>query len=353
MSVEVSISFDYVSDTPSRTRRRQTDPPVNLARTVWTRTITVANDTRNATDSLSVQGSADIRLTSRAIRVIPRIEFDGLRRSAQPSDAVAPSEAVMIPVETGAVPLMPLNLGSDLRFGQPADMAVILASQRESPRLRVYRMSRSGTDSVLVEDLALQVVGRLARVDGPRLEHVDGSGSGPVLYRTSLASAAYGNLTHRAYVVEDGNVLGRLEFLPRWYGIPVGLLDIDVAIDLMRYIVKREELRAFRRGTPVEREARFRQWWDERDPTPDTAYNELMAEYFSRIDQAYASFTTPSRSGLESDMGRIWIQNGKPMSVDRRFPPGGGTIEVWEYANRRYIFRATSGFGDFELVSPH
>jgi len=76
----------------------------------------------------------------------------------------------------------------------------------------------------------------------------------------------------------------------------------------------------------------------------------LMVEYYSRIDHAWEHYTTPERPGYESDQGRTWILYGEPRRIERRYPPGSATREIWYYPNRTLTFEATTGFGDFRLI---
>lgn len=139
--------------------------------------------------------------------------------------------------------------------------------------------------------------------------------------------------------------------LSRWFDIPSSLLNLDIALENMRFIVDENQLKELRRGNASEKEQKFRAFWEQRDPTPETEFNELMTEYYSRIDQAYEQFTTPSKPGHESDQGKIYIVYGPPENIERRFPSEGNTQEVWTYGGRTFIFTATSGFGDFQLVT--
>jgi len=139
--------------------------------------------------------------------------------------------------------------------------------------------------------------------------------------------------------------------LSRWFDIPSSLLNLDIALENMRFIVDENQLKELRRGNASEKEQKFRAFWEQRDPTPETEYNELMTEYYRRIDQAFEQFTTPSKPGHESDQGKVYIVYGPPESIERRFPAEGNTQEVWTYGGRTFIFTATSGFGDFQLVT--
>jgi len=136
-----------------------------------------------------------------------------------------------------------------------------------------------------------------------------------------------------------------------WPEIPISLLNLEVAIDMTKFIINEETLRNLQSGSREQREKKFREFWKEKDPTPQTEYNELMTEYYNRIDYAYANFTTVNTLGFNSDRGKIYIKYGDPDNIERKFPPGEPTVEIWTYGKRKFIFKATSGFGDFQLVS--
>jgi GWxTD domain-containing protein len=140
-------------------------------------------------------------------------------------------------------------------------------------------------------------------------------------------------------------------FRSMWINMPRSLLSLDVSIDMLHYIVDEKTLDQIDSGSREAREQKFRNFWEKQDPTPDTEYNELMAEYYQRIDYAYQNFTTDNTIGYESDQGEIYIKFGPPQSKQRKFPANGSTIEIWTYPNREFVFRATTGFGDFRLVS--
>lgn len=145
--------------------------------------------------------------------------------------------------------------------------------------------------------------------------------------------------------------MNHYQFLSRWFDIPSSLLNIDIAIENLKFMLESDQVREMKRGNAEEKERKFREFWASKDPTPGTDYNELMTEYYTRIDYAYKKFTTPSKPGHDSDQGRIYITYGPPDSIDRRFPTSGATQEVWRYGSRTFIFSATSGFGDFQLIT--
>ncbi|HET6528957.1 MAG TPA: GWxTD domain-containing protein [Balneolaceae bacterium] len=146
-------------------------------------------------------------------------------------------------------------------------------------------------------------------------------------------------------------VVSKGSFQTLWIDMPTSLLSLDVAIDMLRFIVDEQTLDHFSEGSRSDREQKFREFWEQRDPTPKTVFNELMAEYYRRIDYVYENFSSRTLPGYETDQGKIYIKFGAPQNVERKYPPDGATTEIWYYPSRQFIFKATSGFGDFKLVS--
>jgi GWxTD domain-containing protein len=150
---------------------------------------------------------------------------------------------------------------------------------------------------------------------------------------------------------ENGQIVSEGNFQTLWLNMPTSLLSLNVAIDMLRFIVDEQTFNNISAGSRSEREQNFRKFWDQRDPTPKTVFNELMAEYYRRIDYAYENFSSQALPGYETDQGQVYIKFGAPRNVERKFPPEGATTEIWYYPNRQFIFKATTGFGDFKLVS--
>jgi len=148
-----------------------------------------------------------------------------------------------------------------------------------------------------------------------------------------------------------GDVVARDNFRSKWEDMPTSLLNLDTAIEMLRFIADKETIRKIDSGNPAERERKFRSFWKERDPTPKTEFNELMAEYYRRIDHTYKKFTTENTIGFNSDRGEIYIKYGPPNDINRKFPKNGATTEIWTYPDRKFVFKATTGFGDFKLIS--
>lgn len=125
-------------------------------------------------------------------------------------------------------------------------------------------------------------------------------------------------------------------------------LDQDV-----RYIITDEESKAFKSlSNDEERDQFIEQFWQRRNPDPNSADNTFRDEYYARIAYANEHFAA-GKPGWMTDRGHIYIVYGKPDSIDshpsggnydRPMEEGGGNtstypFEIWHY---RYI----EGIGD-------
>lgn len=157
---------------------------------------------------------------------------------------------------------------------------------------------------------------------------------------------------------EAGRVIDQAERLVtlEWSGLAEHLKDLDQAIAQLQPIAKSKELAQIKNGaTQTERFARFLAFWEKRDPTPGTERNELMEEYYYRIDYANQKYGNLDQ-GWKTDQGQVLIVHGEPDAVERHPYTFGDSkaYEVWYYyrIGRRYIFIDRTGLGDFELKVP-
>lgn len=137
-------------------------------------------------------------------------------------------------------------------------------------------------------------------------------------------------------------------------GVSRYISDIDRALDQMNYILTTKEKASLKRASKKKREELFREFWESRDPTSGTVYNELMEEYYKRIAYANEHFTGIS-GGWMSDMGMIYTLFGAPDDVERRVVSGSlGNNESWYYyrISRSFIFEDIDGFGHYRLRTP-
>ncbi len=144
----------------------------------------------------------------------------------------------------------------------------------------------------------------------------------------------------------------------RAYVVPRTLAG-DVVADLKKatkqliYVADQDQIDAIL-NAPSEGQALslFEEFWKGLDPTPGTLKNEAFDEYFGRVDEANKRFKSYNEGWL-TDMGRVFIVYGEPLTTERFMSPNGiSRIVRWIYPNNTsFTFEDTSGFGDFRLRS--
>jgi GWxTD domain-containing protein len=137
--------------------------------------------------------------------------------------------------------------------------------------------------------------------------------------------------------------------------LPAAILDIDKAIDQLIYIARGSELQYIRdAATQEEKRKRFMEYWAKRDPDPSTQRNELMEEYYGRVQYANQNFGH-YLEGWRTDMGMVFIRFGTPENIERHpMEMDSKPYEIWYYyqLSRQFIFVDESGFGDYRLMYP-
>jgi GWxTD domain-containing protein len=137
-------------------------------------------------------------------------------------------------------------------------------------------------------------------------------------------------------------------------GFPSSIMDLDKAIEQMIYISNSEELDKLKNiSDPDEKMKAFKDFWKAKDPTPNTEENEILYEYYRRVDYANENFKH-YYEGWKTDMGMIYIILGAPSNVERHpFEYDSKPYEIWDYydINRRFIFIDQTGFGDYRLLN--
>ena len=95
-------------------------------------------------------------------------------------------------------------------------------------------------------------------------------------------------------------------------------------------------------------------YWQKRDPSPDTEYNELKVEYFKRIQIANKKFALRYKEGWETDRGKILLLYGEPDKIEnRRYAANQKPHLVWIYNNYNltFLFVDADRDGEFTLIT--
>jgi GWxTD domain-containing protein len=301
--------------------------------------------------------------SSRFIRTPPRTA-SGLSTAA--AVAIAP------PRESNGLPgeITLMNYGGDILFGRPA--ALLLTWKAAASADTMLRVKYSFTEEPPApEDRPFlppdgEVTVRVYR----GTEFTPSTDSTHTGYRlsagtsstecTALVPVPFARLLLRSFrmtfSLSSGN--DRFEIVRKgravWPDMPFTLKDIDNALDALRYITTEAGLDSLRRGNLEERRANLEGFWRSRGGKQETAFNEVMTEYYRRADLAtrtYGTLRVPD--GFRSDRGRIYVLYGPPTATDRTLDPVSGFQEVWTYSHlkKKFTFIDRNKSGNYVLVS--
>lgn len=305
-------------------------------------------------DLESGQAFLDKKRTVKAHKVVPKS-----------LDLSPPFFAMLDSSRSAEVRYAPFNHGSSIMFG---DARGGLVSQMYCPQcdsslvLRWTLHGESEDRSHRVQDLS----GTYFRIFSGLLTL--STKEGPVLYtaeptaetwKVLYVPVPFERLEPGRYNIElnasDGKEKSKHEITIQvvWPGRPMSLLDWDIATDAIRYIAKPEEIDRILSASSEQGAEEFRAFWKKRDPDTTTAYNEMMMEYYRRVDEAIQRFsTTKERDGYKTDRGRIFILFGPPTKIDRALLPDAPAKEVWTYQNikKQFIFTERNKSGNYILT---
>ncbi len=139
-----------------------------------------------------------------------------------------------------------------------------------------------------------------------------------------------------------------------WFDKPRSLWNLSYALKPLLFILPKGEAKAINVRNDEQKRKRFFEYWRKQDPTPGTAYNELMAEFYSRVDSADARWGKKGRYGWRTDPGRIYLLYGEPDRVeDHSLDPIRPHMK-WIYTKPErtliFTFRALDGRKRYKLI---
>ena len=138
----------------------------------------------------------------------------------------------------------------------------------------------------------------------------------------------------------------------RWFDKPYSLINPEIAIKFLKYMGNDTVIDSLLDFKKDEYPKVLFNYWKRFDPTPETAFNELMKEYYSRIDYTMKNFSSiTGKRGFDTDRGKIFILYGKPSQTERTSNQFGKVIETWVYKNpyRKFVFIDETGTGEYKL----
>ena len=151
------------------------------------------------------------------------------------------------------------------------------------------------------------------------------------------------------------NIEEKVSFSRYRPGVSSFIYDIDLALKQMRYIISNEESQQLKNVSNTDKENLFYKLWKKRDPTKNNEKNELMEEYYKRVEYTNDQFAG-WQPGWETDRGMVYILFGPPDQIQRsnQIATNSTVYQIWNYykINKEFIFRDQNGFGDYRLETP-
>ena len=259
--------------------------------------------------------------------------------------------------------------GNDMLFSAPRELLVACIPPRDTTSViwvdyaiaRAERDEKSGpTVAADTLEAVPLVTGRDLVIAGPGIppEFVfkDDPASRVAFFFVPLRTV---DLPLRNYVltvnVRSGNQTATLvrPFRNIWPEMPASLKVPELALDALRFITTEDQLDSLKSGGFERQRENLERFWTPRDATPGTALNEVMAEYYRRVDFAMREFgTLKEPDGTKSDRGRVYVLYGPPTQTERSLQPSGGHTETWIYErlNRRFTFVDQDRNGTYTLL---
>lgn len=139
-----------------------------------------------------------------------------------------------------------------------------------------------------------------------------------------------------------------------WVDKPRSLYNPEDAIGALRHIEKESVVRDLLHDKEENYYKALKEYWRKFDRDKSTAYNEVMAEYYSRVDTADLEYSVAGEErGSETDRGKIYIKFGRPDKIERSYYENNSVAELWIYSgiNRKFLFKDNSGLGNYSLTN--
>lgn len=135
----------------------------------------------------------------------------------------------------------------------------------------------------------------------------------------------------------------------KWMDKPWSLSDYQIAEKPLKAALE-DDFEALVLSKCNDEMLAFKKYWKEMDPTPNSEYNELEAEFYKRADDTQRKFGSERKYGWETDMGEIYLKFGPPEKVnDQSLNPSGNPYVVWLYPSANMTFKFVANGDEYKL----
>lgn len=140
----------------------------------------------------------------------------------------------------------------------------------------------------------------------------------------------------------------------RWIDKPKSLYNAEFAINILELIFSENEVDKLLDEPEEKYYDTLVKFWKKYDRDSTTEYNEVMAEFYSRVDFVLTEFKSLNDvNGLRTDRGKVYVKYGEPDKVERSYNQQYQVLEIWKYTdlNKEFVFADITGLGNFTLVN--
>ncbi len=165
-----------------------------------------------------------------------------------------------------------------------------------------------------------------------------------------------GRYTIHLQLAQDKKLVSKeSHFYINWNHENFDFNKIEDTLELLSASGNSEEFGNLKNATEREKTALLEAFWKKRDPSPETAENEIKMEFDRRLEFVNQRFTIYflDKPGWKTDRGQIFIKFGEPSNIEQQASEiNRPAYEIWVYdsVHQRVIFVDRTGFGDFQLL---
>ncbi len=244
-----------------------------------------------------------------------------------------------------------LNRGRYIPLSSKPVHLIIPDNKATKGPFTAYAFSRNDTSTLQLEEFYDEGIDIDSTSNGLRLKAYKSIGSHILLVKSINEKLPEGECTIRISSGQDTNFF-RSQFRVFWFNKPQTLMNPEFASKLIIIMDTEDKADSIKRAVDEDDAGPLFQYWKKYDPTPITVFNELMAEFYFRADEANNRYSTiRGNDGVLTDRGKIFVKYGEPTKIDRGSSPIGKMSEIWYYAsiNKSFRFVDRTGAGNYEL----
>lgn len=136
----------------------------------------------------------------------------------------------------------------------------------------------------------------------------------------------------------------------------MGEEELNETFDISKYLAKKGDVQQWESLSELDAKRSFLfNFWTPKDKDASTPVNEFKRDYFKRVNQANAQFSTFQKKGFRTERGRVLLLYGEPSEIER-YPNqiDSKPYEIWQYheleGGAQFVFADLTGFSDYQLL---